>query len=256
MVVGRLDRRDLAVLQVDDLAGVPDQRRDVGGDEHLAVAEAEHDGAAVAGDDELRRGSACRGRRGRRCPRRCAGWRSTASSSVRSSFAASSAATMCARHSVSVSVTNFTPSAVSWARSASAFSMMPLCTSGDAVLRVGVRVGVGVVRLAVGGPARVADADRRLGLLRVELVPQVLDAAGRLGDLQPAAVHDGEARRVVAPVLKPVQPLDKHGGRVPPADVPHDPTHRSSVLPLPACWCAAGSRRPCGGAGAPTARPP
>src|SRR5580700_5452254 len=36
---------------------------------------------------------------------------------------------MCARHSVSVSVTNRTPSAVSWARSASAFSMMPLCTT-------------------------------------------------------------------------------------------------------------------------------
>ena len=43
------DRRDLAVVQVHDLAGVADERGDVGGDEHLLVADAEHDGAAVTG---------------------------------------------------------------------------------------------------------------------------------------------------------------------------------------------------------------
>jgi hypothetical protein len=84
----------------------------------------------------------------------------------------------------------------SFAASAQRFGVLDdaVVHDGDAVLRVGVRVGVGVVRLAVGGPARVADADRRLGLLRVELVPQVLDPARRLGDLQPAPVHHGEAR--------------------------------------------------------------
>ena len=42
----------LAVVQVHDLAGVADQRGDVGGREHLLLADADDDRAAVAGDDE------------------------------------------------------------------------------------------------------------------------------------------------------------------------------------------------------------
>ena len=44
---------ELAVGEEDHLAGVAHQRGDVGGHEHLAVAEPEHDRAAVAGHDEL-----------------------------------------------------------------------------------------------------------------------------------------------------------------------------------------------------------
>ena len=53
MVAGRLDRRHVAVLQVDHLAGVADEGGDVGRGEHLVLAQAEHQRGAVAGDDEL-----------------------------------------------------------------------------------------------------------------------------------------------------------------------------------------------------------
>ncbi len=47
-------QRDFAVIEVDDAAGMPHQGRCVGGDEHLALTDPQHDGAAVArGDDRL-----------------------------------------------------------------------------------------------------------------------------------------------------------------------------------------------------------
>jgi hypothetical protein len=57
---------------------------------------------------------------------------------------------------------------------------------------VGVRVRVDVGRLAVRGPPGVADADRRLGPV-VDPVPEVLDAARGLGDLQLVPVDNGQA---------------------------------------------------------------
>ena len=46
------DGGQLAVVEVDDLLGVAHERGDVGGDEHLALADAEDDRAAVAGHHE------------------------------------------------------------------------------------------------------------------------------------------------------------------------------------------------------------
>ena len=94
-----------------------------------------------------------------------------------------------------------------------------------------MRVGVDLVRLAVRGPAGVTDAQRRLGVAP-ELVAQVLHPAGRLGHLETAAVHYREARRVVAAVLQPVQPLDKDRCRVPLANVANDAAHVAFSLPL------------------------
>ncbi len=65
LVRGRVERRravavgvehgELAVLEVDDVAGVAHERRDVGGDEHLVLADADDDGRARArGDDRVR----------------------------------------------------------------------------------------------------------------------------------------------------------------------------------------------------------
>ena len=47
-----LDGGDLAVVQVHDLPGVADQRRHVGCREHLLVADAEQNRAAIAGNDQ------------------------------------------------------------------------------------------------------------------------------------------------------------------------------------------------------------
>src|SRR6202034_2233360 len=83
----------------------------------------------------------------------------------------------------------------------------------DAVVRVGVGVRIGLVRLTVGGPAGVAEADGGLasgaaacacaccacawsagagarGLPGGELVAEVLDAARGLGDLESAKADD------------------------------------------------------------------
>ena len=117
----------------------------------------------------------------------------------------------------------------------------------DAALGVGVRMGVHLVRLTVGGPPGVADADGGPGAV-ADPVPEVLDPARRLGDLEPVPVDDGQAGRVVAAVLQAPQPLEQHRHRVPAADVPHDSAH----FELP-CWSVVSCRR-CGGAGAPTGR--
>ena len=47
------DDRHLLVAEEDDVAGVAEDRRDVGGDEELAVAEADDDRRAVADGDDL-----------------------------------------------------------------------------------------------------------------------------------------------------------------------------------------------------------
>src|SRR6202044_3176397 len=107
----------------------------------------------------------------------------------------------------------------------------------DAVAGVGVGVRVGLVRLTVGGPARVADADGGLGRARGlscrQLVAEVLDASRGFGDLESASADDGEASRVVASVLQPVQSLDEDWRHIPLADITDDPAHVTVSLPRP-----------------------
>ncbi len=96
-----------------------------------------------------------------------------------------------------------------------------------------VRVRVGVARLAVGGPAGVADSGRAAEAGR--------DGRGELGD-PPLLLADPEIRladdrqagRVIAAVLEPGQPVQQDRGRVLRADVGDDAAHviprfRSSV---------------------------
>ena len=48
----RRDGGELAVVEVDDLAGVADERGHIAGDVHLAVADADDQRRTVAGDDD------------------------------------------------------------------------------------------------------------------------------------------------------------------------------------------------------------
>jgi hypothetical protein len=89
---------------------------------------------------------------------------------------------------------------------------------------VGLGVGVDVVGLAVGGPPRVADADAAPQPLG-QGGDQVADPPGPLVHTQPRRAEHRDARRVVAPVLEPLQALDQHGHRVAAADESDDPTH-------------------------------
>ena len=108
VVAGRLDRRHVAVLQVDHLAGVADEGGDVGRGEHLVLAQAEHQRGAVAGDDELVGvlGVHHHEAVGAFDPLERADDRVLEGGA---SSAASSAAIMCASASVSVSLVNWTP---------------------------------------------------------------------------------------------------------------------------------------------------
>ena len=152
-------------------------------------------------------------------------WRSvrrTASSRLVPSVA--SAAIMWASASVSVSLTSLTPRAGERVPELLGVLDDAVVHDGDAALGVGVRMSVHLVRLTVGGPPGVADADGGPGAV-ADPVPEVLDPAGRLGDLQPVPVDDGQAGRVVAAVLQAPQTLEQHRHRVPAADVSHDSAH-------------------------------
>ena len=74
---------------------------------------------------------------------------------------------------------------------------------------VAVRVGVELRRPAVGGPARVGDAHHALGLLRPNALLEDRDLADGARQVR-LVVQDGDAARVVAAVLKPLQTLNQH----------------------------------------------
>src|SRR5437588_4101517 len=93
----------------------------------------------------------------------------------------------------------------------------PVVDNEDLAVAVGVRVGVDVGRLAVGGPACVADPEVARGHVRLELPDQGVDLGLGLGDAGPAGqawpggLEDRHPRGVVAPVLQALQAL--HEGR-------------------------------------------
>ena len=108
--------------------------------------------------------------------------------------------------------------------------MMPLWITRDAAGLVGVGMRVGRGRRAVSGPAGVADAERARRHDSVELLLQHGELAGRLHDLEAVAVHHRDARRVVAAVLEPAQPLEQQSRRLAGADVADDAAHRVTSL--------------------------
>ena len=75
---------------------------------------------------------------------------------------------------------------------------------------IGVRVGVLLGRAAVGGPARVADADACPSSGRSRRTPsRIFDPAGGAPHVERRRRRDhGDAGRVVAAVLEPLEPVD------------------------------------------------
>ena len=153
------DHHGLVLAEFDGVAGVLDERGDVGADEHLAVADADHqrrgaargdDGAGIVGVGEHqgevalqaaqhgqhRAGEVARGRR-----RGGTAW-----------------ATRCTATSVSVSLANSTPAASSSCAQRREVLDDAVVDDGDLAGGVAVRVRVAVGRAAVGGPAGVAQA--------------------------------------------------------------------------------------------------
>ena len=133
------DHHRLVLAEFDGVAGVLDERGDVGADEHLAVADADHQRRGAAGGDDRARlvgvgehqrevalEAGQHGEHGRAKSPAVSPWRYCW-------------ATRCTATSVSVSLANSTPSASSSRRSAAKFSMIPLWTT--AILPAASRCG-------------------------------------------------------------------------------------------------------------------
>jgi hypothetical protein len=97
-----------------------------------------------------------------------------------------------------------------------------------------VRVGVGVVGRTVRRPARVADADGRLGQrLVADRLLEVPELAGPLLGGQRPVCGQGDAGGVVAAVLEATQALDDHTLGAPVTHVTHDPAHGCHCIDAP-----------------------
>ena len=102
---------------------------------------------------------------------------------------------------------------------------------GDLAVLGDVRVGVDIVRFAVGGPAGMADAERAGQLCAaVGLGDQVLQTALGLCDLQNAVLLHADARGVVAPVLQTRKALQQNGRSLISAYVSYNTTHMKLFL--------------------------
>ncbi len=77
------------------------------------------------------------------------------------------------------------------------------------VVAAGVRVGVDLGRRAVGGPARMGEADRTGRRIGMDQILEPLDPPRELCDVQTLAVDDREAGGIVSTILHPPQALQK-----------------------------------------------
>ena len=222
------DRGQLAVVEVRDPRRVADQRGQVGGDEHLVVADADDQRAAVAGHHDpvgVRRvqhrqpvGALDPGQRLDHLALEGLGLR--AADQVREHLGVG------VGDQVDPGVRQPGPQGGSVVDD-------PVVHDGDVTLGVDVRVRVDVVRRPVGRPAGVADADLA-GEPLGQVLSQVTHPAGLLRHPQRAPLaraEHGDARRVVAAVLQPAQPLQQQRRRLLPADVPDDSAHVLLLYP-------------------------
>jgi hypothetical protein len=210
---------DVAIAQMHDVLRVTHEGRDVGGDEHLPLADAENHGASVAGDDDRLRalriddgeavGADDETQRGanRVDERVRVHGRDEMGDDFRIRLGAE--------------------------HDALRLELRAKCTGvfDDAVVddrvpiaRVAVRVRVPVARLAVRGPAGVRDAGRPLRCLGEQPL-QVAHLALALEYLQFAAICERDARRVVAAIFETVQPFHQDGRSLLFTDVTDDSTH-------------------------------
>ena len=102
---------------------------------------------------------------------------------------------------------------------------------GEAVVAARERVRVGLGRPAVGGPARVADAGRRGRAVRARDLLEHAQVADRADDLELVAVDQRDAGRVIAAVLETLESADQKGLAETPSGIADDAAH-SRLLPV------------------------
>ena len=223
VVAVRSDLDDLVLTELDGLSRVLDERRDVGRDEHLALAHADHERRVAAGShDPL----------GRLGIHRDKGERTLESVADRAHrlderSRTSHLATEQLGRDLGVGLTG-EDDAVRLQLRAQRSEVLDDAVVYDrdpAALR-GVRVGIAVRRTAVCGPARMADALRR-GRQRVlaEFCHKVRELARLLDHHEPGVCDDGDARGVVPAVFHPSQTADHDVLSWSRAHVPDDSAH-------------------------------
>ena len=95
----------------------------------------------------------------------------------------------------------------------------------DGLRAVAMRVRVRVTRLAMGRPARVGDAQRPLQRFARQDALEGGDLPHTPAHLEAAVVNHRHARRVVAPIFEPLEPVHENRDGVPATDVSDDSTH-------------------------------
>ena len=223
------DHHGLVLAQLDGMAGVFDERRHVGADEHLAVADAEYQRRGPAGGDDRARfvgvGEHQRevalqpGQHGEDGLREIACGVAVVvlpGDEVHGDLGVGVAGEL---HTVGLQLLA-QPGVV---------LDDPVVDDRDLARGVAVRMRVAVGRATVSGPAGVAEAGAAGEAGRVGLVQRRLEVGqptGAAADGQPAvAVEQRDARGVVAAVLHPAQRVDHDPAGVPRSDVADDSAH-------------------------------
>ena len=103
--------------------------------------------------------------------------------------------------------------------------------SHDAAVIAAMGMSVGLRRVAVRRPARVADAAAAADRERLQLLLEVLELALGFDDLRGSPLPaDGDARRVISSVLELFKAAQQDGRRLSFADISDDPAHIPSSL--------------------------
>ena len=195
------DHDDLVLAELDGVAGVLDERGDVGAEEHLAVADADHQRRGAAGGDDRARVVGVGEHQGEVAlePRQH-GAAPSRRNRLRCRRGGTARTTRCTTTSVSVSLANSTPVGLELGAQRGEVLDDAVVDDGDLARGVAVRVGVAVGRPAVGGPAGVADArccpSSAAGVGLGQRLLEVGEPARAPADRQPAvAVEQRDARR-------------------------------------------------------------
>ena len=215
-----VEKADIAFLEILDALGQRGQGQGVGADEHLVVAVADRQRAALARDDQQILVALEQDRQreralepahggGRRLARRHAPLEMRADQ---------------VRHDLGIGLGRETV-AVRQQLGAQDLEILDdaIVDQGDA--GADMRVRVGLVGGAVGGPAGVADAGDAAQRLGLEPLGQMVQLAGCPPPLDPAGHQRGDPGAVVAAIFEPPQRVQQKRRCRPAADHPDDATH-------------------------------
>ena len=218
-----LDLDQIALLQDDEAVGDRAQRQHVGGDVVLADALAHHQGAAHPGGDDA--AGVVAGHDGQRIGALQPIHRRTHRVNQGGSTGAMKVDEVGDGLGIRLRGKGVARRRQFGAQGVGVFDDA-IVGDADSPVRL-VRVGVHLLGRTVGGPAGVGDAGapgQRSAVQVVDQIPHLPRPAAHL-DRTASLGHHANARRVVAPVLKPLQSLQQNGNRVAVRDRANQPAH-------------------------------